>query len=624
MVKELGIRSASLPESICSGSGGSSMDTGEDEEFYERIEAPKFVDFTAPDYFRPDDHYWFCLRVGTVLNFLTLDFHYLHISNFHYVCTGCSKTVMLRITFFLLQGCEQKHEEEMDSEKIYKEFVLRQEVPISPKLVPSKYSKPRVPRLAVASSISRKLGYEKEKVKPPTNPMSTPKAKTKQVAAKYLTTPRSKKCLPDANSFRSVQNPKPTTVAVPKNRMAAKALVFPSPKKAISLKKSVELRMPLSKLCEGMKRLEDNRVAKVPSQSQPQAAKKVKPVKSVKGKKERNLKEIVENEPCSMEVDAESDKQKLTAGGECNDTESPQIEANPSSEPLSMAPTEKLNLSNEGSEQDTKENSENVENFKNHSTEIQPSEVQYHETESTEGDDKENDVSADENRTVNDNNIETKILGEQTNTIKKIIKPADKNLSGLKFKKPKPTNPKPFRLRTDERSILKESNFERKGHHPDPPSGNLLRKHGADTHGNGESIEQQNRGAAGSNCKGKESSDTNSSLTKGSRTAERTKMSRDKVRSKTVTMTPKRPNASPFQEKSERSATRKVKSPLEKKQAMFQRLASTKMTMASSPSRNLEMTDKSSCSRGKRRVTVPKEPHFHTTHVPKSCSRKLT
>ncbi|XP_019172997.1 PREDICTED: AT-rich interactive domain-containing protein 4B [Ipomoea nil] len=616
MVKELGIRSASLPESICSGSGGSSMDTGEDEEFYERIEAPKFVDFTAPDHFRPDDHYWFCLRVG----------------------------------------CEEKHEEEMDSERIYKDFVLRVMAARSPNVrlqkalnrnasrnmkcpmsVPSKYSKPRVvSRLAVASSISRKLGYEKEKVKPPTNPMSTPKAKTKQVAAKYLTTPRSKKCLPDANSFRSVQNPKPTTLAVPKNRMVAKALAFSSPKKAISLKKSVELRMPLTKLCEGMKRLEitsqkkrllghsnrslkdaghtplksmpldsavkvktskkDNRVAKVPSQSQPQAAEKVKPVKSVRGKKECNLKEKVENEPCSMEVEAESDKQ---------------IDANPSSEPLSMAPREKLNLSNEGSEQDTEENSENVENFKNHSTETQPSEVHYHENASTEGDDKENDVSADENRTVNDNNIKTKILGEQTNTIKKIIKPADKNLSVLKFKKPKPTNPKPFRLRTDERSILKESNFERKGQHPDPPSGNLIRKHGADTHGNGESIEQQNRGA-GSNCKGKESSDTDSSLTKGSRTAERTKMSRDKVRSKTVTMTPKRPNASPFQERGERSATRKVKSPLEKKQAVFQRLASTKMTMAS-PSRNLAMTDKSSSSRGKRRVTVPKEPHFHTT-----------
>lgn len=289
--------------------------------------------------------------------------------------------------------------------------------------VPSKSSKPRVSRLAVASSISRKLGYEKEKAKPPTNPMSTPKTRTKQVAAKYLTTPRSKKCIPDANSFRSVQNPKPTSVAVPKNRLAAKALVFSSPKKAISLKKSVELRTPLTKLCEGMKRLEvtsqkkrllghsnrslkdaghnpldtttnirsskkDNKVAKLPSKSQHQAAEKVKPVKSVKGKKECKLKEIVENKPCSMEIDADSDKQQLTAAGEFNDTESPQIEANPSSEPLLTVPRE----------QDTEESSENVENFKNQSTEIQPSEVQYHETESTEGEDKENDVSADENR----------------------------------------------------------------------------------------------------------------------------------------------------------------------------------------------------------------------------------
>ncbi|KAG5553074.1 hypothetical protein RHGRI_011064 [Rhododendron griersonianum] len=35
-----------------------------EEEFYEKIEAPKVVDFTAPDPYRPDDRYWFCLRVG--------------------------------------------------------------------------------------------------------------------------------------------------------------------------------------------------------------------------------------------------------------------------------------------------------------------------------------------------------------------------------------------------------------------------------------------------------------------------------------------------------------------------------------------------------------------------------
>lgn len=42
----------------------------EDEEFYENMEAPKFVDLTLQDPFRPDDRYWFCLRVG--------NFHFNH------------------------------------------------------------------------------------------------------------------------------------------------------------------------------------------------------------------------------------------------------------------------------------------------------------------------------------------------------------------------------------------------------------------------------------------------------------------------------------------------------------------------------------------------------------------
>ena len=41
-----------------------SLNGGEDDEFYDKIEAPKFVDFTVPDHYSPDDHYWFCLRVG--------------------------------------------------------------------------------------------------------------------------------------------------------------------------------------------------------------------------------------------------------------------------------------------------------------------------------------------------------------------------------------------------------------------------------------------------------------------------------------------------------------------------------------------------------------------------------
>jgi len=37
----------------------------DDAVFYEDIQAPKFVDLTAPDAGRPDDDpAWFCLRVG--------------------------------------------------------------------------------------------------------------------------------------------------------------------------------------------------------------------------------------------------------------------------------------------------------------------------------------------------------------------------------------------------------------------------------------------------------------------------------------------------------------------------------------------------------------------------------
>lgn len=52
-------------EEFCGGGGG--------DEFYEMIEAPKFVDLTKPDHHRPDhdDRFWFCLRVGLSL-FLTL------------------------------------------------------------------------------------------------------------------------------------------------------------------------------------------------------------------------------------------------------------------------------------------------------------------------------------------------------------------------------------------------------------------------------------------------------------------------------------------------------------------------------------------------------------------------
>lgn len=111
--------------------------------------------------------------------------------------------------------------------------------------------------MAVISSFSKKIAEDKKKVvRPLLKPGSTPVTKTKPVAAKYLTTPRNKKGTPDQSSFRSVQHPKPVNVEVPTTRIVAKALVFGSPKKAIKVKTSVELRTPISKLCQGMNRLE--------------------------------------------------------------------------------------------------------------------------------------------------------------------------------------------------------------------------------------------------------------------------------------------------------------------------------------------------------------------------------
>lgn len=47
----------------------------DDDDIYENIEAPKFVDLTAPDCRRPDhDRHWFCFRVGNFLLY-TNTFH---------------------------------------------------------------------------------------------------------------------------------------------------------------------------------------------------------------------------------------------------------------------------------------------------------------------------------------------------------------------------------------------------------------------------------------------------------------------------------------------------------------------------------------------------------------------
>jgi hypothetical protein len=115
-------------------------------------------------------------------------------------------------------------------------------------------------RMAFISSLSHKVSDKDVKV------AATPNAKVKQSPSmtKALTTPRNQKKVSNLEQFRSVQNKKSLTVAVPKakSRVVAKALNFNSPKKVIGTKSSVELKSSMKALCSAMKKLEFNGVKK--------------------------------------------------------------------------------------------------------------------------------------------------------------------------------------------------------------------------------------------------------------------------------------------------------------------------------------------------------------------------
>ncbi|KAJ6424483.1 hypothetical protein OIU84_025295 [Salix udensis] len=569
-----------------------------EEDFYEKIEAPKFVDLNAPDQYHPgDDRSWFCLRVG----------------------------------------CDQKHEEEMDSEAIYKKFVLRVMAARSPNIrlrralyrkdssikcpqtVPAKSSKSRVSKLALISSISKRTVDPKARVKSLAKQNATPNVRAKQsVVSKALTTPRNKKRLSNPNAFCSVRNPKATAVAVPNSRMVVKAL-FHSPKKSVRAKTSIELDTTVKKICAGIKKLEITEGKKhglVCNRPFPSNATRKQPrgreVKSrvydgllsenFKGKESKSFKcvmkkdkgknskqchgpmsrEGAENDFSDMEieeksslpgvcynaksdegnnahegplttvkieasmvenkVEALSDAKANTSG--CNETNQrpySRIDERGLGEndvPKLLASREDDNGTNEGHGEedernssmdkgidspmesndskhilisDDKENdreaigSDNKENASamesnDDSKHILISDDKENDREAIESDNKENASASDDNREmdINTGHLKRQILGkhESLKSTQKIDKAKRKpskesfvthatGAQELKHRKPKPTNPKPFRLRTDERRILKEATSEKKLH-PAPlkeilpltrfPGGNLQKK----------------------------------------------------------------------------------------------------------------------------------------------------
>ncbi|KAM3742589.1 hypothetical protein ACB098_07G079600 [Castanea mollissima] len=733
-------------EECCSSGGGG----GGGDEFYEMIEAPKFVDLTKPDHHRPDhdDRFWFCLRVG----------------------------------------CDQKHEEEIDSEAIYKNFVLRVMAARSPNIrlrkalnrkapsanvkcphtAPPKSSKSRLSRLALISSISQKVVDTKLKARPPTKFSATPNLKAKQSSdvAKALTTPRNRKPLSNPNTFRSVRNPKATTIAVPKNRVIAKALVFNSPKKAVKAKPFSELNTSVRTMCAAMKKLEiasgkkqvlgHNKPLPRDASRKPLRGREVKSRvfnslhshnrKVPEAKSSRTLKrknDEIGTQPYHDHVPHEGDDSSdmdideksrggsfegCSASGTSNSSEEngreeclksvksqkgensvdvssdssrgDNIALSSSEERDSVEKDVPNSQSLSGAAEGTNERSDREKKVKSSSGKREMHEIKESEDkenalltcddtendrEGIDIDDKENALASDVNRVQNQNNghreritlgkHETSKVSQKVNRVTgKTLK--DSSISaatiaqGVKYRKPKPTNPKPFRLRTDERRILKEANLEKKlaplkeiTTAPRPLVRNSERMHqnvilkNEKSHGISERVHE------GGEKKVKRTTKDDQSIRIGSTCIKATKVD---VKRKSSPM--HRRNVSTYQKANlptslvEHGAAQKLKVSLKRtkspmtqqklakpggatpsRKEMVSRMTSGQLSViketsstvltpqeeakpcesgASPGTKASTQTTSRSLSRGRRPLTIPKEPNFHSIHVPKSCTRK--
>ncbi|KAF9675755.1 hypothetical protein SADUNF_Sadunf09G0065900 [Salix dunnii] len=698
----------------------------DEEDFYEKIEAPKFVDLNAPDHYHPgDDRYWFCLRAG----------------------------------------CDQKHEEEMDSEAIYKKFVLRVMAARSPNIrlrkalyredsganikcpqtVPAKSSKPRGSRLALISSISKRMVDPKVKAKPLAKRNATPNVREKQssVASKALTTPRNKKQLSNPDAFRSVRNPKAMDIA--NSRVVTKAL-FRSPKKSVSTKTSLEVDTTVKKIFgAGTTKFEvadGKKHANTPLPSnalrkQPQGREVKSRVydgllsRSCKGEKIKqyhgpmpqkgagnNLSDIEIQEKsrngsqgvCStahcdegnnahegplttVTIKPSMVENKAEALSGANENTQSNYEERGSGEndvPKLLASSEEGHVTSETHGEEAKMNS-NLDKGthgimeSNDGKHISVSDDKENDSEAMESDNKENASASDENRDMelDIGHLKRRTPGKQKSTqmiARAMRKPSKENfvtettgVQGLKHGKPKPTNPKPFRLRTDERGILKEATLEKKLHAAPLkeimsvtrfPGGSLQKKPNALLR-NDKSLEQtelandaqkaceKERNASQKKQHQNHTSSLKNSKERGGRRELSSAPQRHTVSSQQKLVSPlKKYSQDKTTAQNLGNTLRRVKSPCVRNVARPQETSSsTKETSTitlpgqlgvikeeslaillrpkevAKPSKSSPETKASAAPRqslqGRGSTTIPKEPNFHTIHTPKSCTRRV-
>ncbi|KAL5218806.1 hypothetical protein ABZP36_019490 [Zizania latifolia] len=198
-------------------------DDGEeyDRVFYEEIEAPKFVDLSAPDAARPtDDPSWFCLRIGTVM---------------------AARSPNVRVQ----KAISRRNQSSMRK---------------CPHSAPPKPPRTRIVRLSTATEAAEKAAKPKLKTHRicalRASPTLTKAAKVEASSARKnaLTTPRSKAVWPRQDPFFSAKHQK-ESVAAAKTGTVVKALFMSTPKKDASQTPAKSRAPPLSEVCSKLRKL---------------------------------------------------------------------------------------------------------------------------------------------------------------------------------------------------------------------------------------------------------------------------------------------------------------------------------------------------------------------------------
>ncbi|KAF7052602.1 hypothetical protein CFC21_060682 [Triticum aestivum] len=411
------------------------QDNEEEEEydsvFYEDIEAPKFVDLTAPDAACPaDDPSWFCLRVGCDQSHEHVDPEALHRSFVMRVMAARSPNVRLQ------KAISRRNQSSM--------------LPKCPHSAPAKPPRTRMTRLSLATGAAEKAARDRlqgHRIRGlRDSPVRTKAARVDASSArkKALTTPRSKTVRPRQEPFLSVKYQKGpvATAAAEIKGTVVKALFMTTPKKETPAKSQAP---PVAEVCSKMKKL-NLACREVPSRylSQlptPKIAKKCEETAAAKRVQEPRSGKKMMILGCSAKcANAETD------GGNRSGRENINADEN------SCKRTARRNWGQEPKEV-----------LQGSRVEVaEPLQPDIH------GDDKENAPCGDQlaeqalNREEEDENSKQSEENNE-NAPQKVLKRQNKVVNaeqGGKLKKN--TILRPFRLRTDERQVLKDAIPERK------------------------------------------------------------------------------------------------------------------------------------------------------------------